>query len=97
MLHRFGYMGGLHRIEVHRLAFIHRTKSAVPRACVTAEHKSRRLVGPALENIRALSFLANGVEIQPANQIEYGVLIPRVTELDLQPIRLLEACAIFAI
>ena len=63
MFYGFGDVGRLHRVEVHRLAFIHGAKPAVARARVAAEHKCRGLVRPAFENIRAARFLADGVEI----------------------------------
>ena len=89
-------MRRLHRIEIHRLTLVDRAKAAMPRAGVAAEHECRRLVSPAFENVGAFGFLADGVEIEAADEFEHGVLITRVAELDLQPVGLFEPLAIFA-
>ena len=91
MFDGLGNVGRFHRVEVHRLALIDCTKSAVPRASVAAEHERGGLVRPAFKDIRAFRFLTDRVQIQPVDQLENRVLIARIAELDLQPIRLLEA------
>jgi hypothetical protein len=88
MLYGLGHVCRLHRVKVHRLALIHRAKAAVPRARIAAEHERRSLVRPAFENVRALRFLADGMQIQPVDQLHHLILIARVAKLDLQPIRL---------
>ena len=68
MFDGLGDVGRFHRVEVHRLAFIDRAESAMPRAGVAAEHKCRGLVRPAFKDIRAFRFLADGVQIKPVDQ-----------------------------
>jgi len=93
MHHGLGDMCRFHRIEVHRLALVHGAESAVSRACVAAEHECRGLIGPAFEDVRAFRFLADGVQVQSADEVEDCILIARIAELDLQPIRLLQTLA----
>src|SRR5687768_12044129 len=97
MFDGLGDVDGFLRIEIHRLAFVNSAKTAVPSASVAAEHKCRGLVRPALKNIRAFRFLANRMQVQPADQIEHGVLVARIAELYLQPIRLPQPLAMLAV
>ena len=90
MSNRLGNVSWLQRIEIHRLAFVHRTKAAMPSARIAAEHERRGLVSPAFKDVRALGFLADGMEIKAVDEFENRVLILRIAELDLEPIRLLE-------
>jgi hypothetical protein len=97
MLHGLGYVRGLHRIELHRLALIDRAEAAVACTSVAAEHKCGRFIGPALEDVRTFRFLANRVEVKTLDEIQNGILIRRIAQLDLQPVRLLEAFAVLAV
>lgn len=90
MSNRLGNVSWLQRIEIHRLAFVNRTKAAMPRTCVAAEHERRGLVGPAFKDVWAFRFLTDGVQIEAVDEFEDGVLILRIAELDLEPIGLLE-------
>lgn len=90
-------MSRFKRIEIHWLAFIDGAKTAVPRACVAAEHKGRGLIRPAFKDVRTLRFLADGVEIQAVDQLHHLVLISRVSELDLQPVGLLKPLPAFSV
>jgi hypothetical protein len=88
MSHGFCYVTRLIRIESARLAFTHRAKTAMPRADIPTEHERCRAIRPALENVRTLRFLANGVQVQAFNQLEQMVLIRRVAQTNLQPLGL---------
>ncbi len=97
MLYGFGNVCRLHRVEVHRLAFVHGAKSAMPRTCIAAEHESRGLIGPAFEDIRALCLLADGVKIQSVDQVQDLILVRRVAQFYLQPIRLFQPFTLFSV
>jgi hypothetical protein len=75
-------------IEFSRFSFSDGAKPTVPRTDVAAEHERRRAVGPALKNVRTAGFLADCVEIQSFDQIEYLVLICGIAQPDTQPFRL---------
>ena len=55
-------------------------------ADVSAQHECRRAIRPAFENVRALRFLTDCVEIQSLNQLQQMVLIRGVAETNLEPI-----------
>jgi len=88
MGHSFGDMSRFQRIQGSRRAFSHGAKSAMPRADITAQHKGGSPVRPALKNVRAPRFLADGVQIKSFNQLKYVILISRVAESDFEPFRL---------
>ena len=58
------------------------------RADVAAEHESRGAIGPTFENVWTTGFLANCVQVEPFDQLQYLVLICRVAQADAQPFRL---------
>src|SRR5688572_31220470 len=97
MLYGLGNVHGLHWVEVHRLAFVNGAKAAMARTRVAAEHERGGLVRPALEDIRALRFLADGVQIQSADQVQHRILIARIAKLYLQPIWFLQTLALLTI
>src|SRR6185503_4818677 len=45
-------------------------------------------VRPAFENVWAACFLANRVEVQPLDQLQDVVLVRRIAQTNLQPLRL---------
>ena len=59
----------------------------MPRADIPAQHKGCGPIRPALKNVRAPRFLADGVQIQSFNQLKYVILISRVAESDFEPFR----------
>ena len=58
------------------------------RANVSTQHEGGRAIRPALENIWALRFLADGVQIQALNQLQQMVLIGGIAQANPQPVRL---------
>jgi hypothetical protein len=55
------------------------------RANIATQHKCRRPVSPALENIRALRFLTNRVQVKSFNQLEQMILVSRIAQTDPEP------------
>jgi len=88
MGHGFGDVSRLQRIQGSGRSFSHGAKSAMPSADITAQHKGRGPIRPALKNVGAPRFLADGVQIQSFNQLKYVILISRVAESDFEPFRL---------
>src|SRR5437660_4701948 len=80
-------MARFFRIKLARLAFAYRAKSAMSRADVTAEHKGCSPVSPALEDVRTLRFLTDGVQAQALNQLEQMILIRGITQTNPEPFR----------
>ena len=58
------------------------------RAGIAAEHKRRRFVRPAFKNVWAARFLANRVQVQALDQLQHVVLVRRIAQTNLQPLRL---------
>jgi hypothetical protein len=84
--HCFGHVAWFVRIKLAGLTFTNRAKATMSRADVAAQHESGSAIRPALENIRALRFLTNGVQIQTLNQLEQVVLVSRITQTNAQPL-----------
>src|SRR2546430_17676049 len=95
MAHGFGYVARLIHVERARFAFAYGAESAVARADVARKHEGSGSVGPALEDVWAFSFLADRVQVQAFYKPENVVLIRRVAQTNLQPLRLrlARACA----
>src|ERR1700716_278751 len=85
--HSFSDMPGFFRIEDAGLAFTHSTETAVSRADIAAQHERRGPIRPALENVWALRFLADSVQVQSLNQLEQMILIRRIAQTNPQPFR----------
>src|ERR1700675_4252096 len=83
MFNGLGDVCRLQRVEVHWLAFIDRTESAMPGASIAAGHECRGLICPAFKDVGTLGFLTNGMQTEAADKIEDSVLVARVAELDL--------------
>src|SRR6266849_2922300 len=71
-----------------RSAFANRAEAAMARADVAAQHEGCCAIGPALENVRALCFLANRVQVQALNQFEQAILVSRIAQTDPEPLGL---------
>src|ERR1700682_1205403 len=87
MPHCFGYVSWLFRIKRTGLAFANRAESAVTGADVAAQHKGCSPISPALENVGALRFLTNSVQVQTFDQLEQMILIRRIAQTNPQPLR----------
>jgi hypothetical protein len=81
-------MSRFFRIKLSRRAFANRAEAAMARADIATQHKCRRPISPALENIRAPCFLANGVQIQSFDQLEQMILVGRIAQTDPEPLGL---------
>src|SRR5437867_3297139 len=86
MTHSLSNVPRFFRIERLRLSFTDSAESAMASANVSAQHKCRRAIRPAFENVRALRFLTDCVEIQSLNQLQQMVLIRGVAKTNLEPI-----------
>src|SRR5690349_20525218 len=86
MAHSFGDVAWLFRIQRARLALADRAEAAMTRADVATEHERRRAIGPALENVWATRFLADGVQIETFDQLQHLILVGWVAETDAQPL-----------
>src|ERR1044072_9953791 len=82
----FGDVARFFRIERARRAFADCAESAVACADVAAEHEGCGAIGPAFENVWTARFLADGVQIETFNQLQYLILISRVAQADAQPL-----------
>src|SRR5215213_1352797 len=85
MIYCFGDMPRLLRIQRARLAFAHCTEATVARADVAAKHESGGAIRPALENVWAARFLADGVQVESFDQLQHLVLVGWVAQTDAQP------------
>jgi hypothetical protein len=85
MGHRFGDVSRFFRVQGSGLSFADRTETAMACADIAAEHESRRAIRPAFEDVRAARFLADGVQIQPFDELQNVVLVRRITETDAKP------------
>ena len=61
---------------------------AVPRADVAEDHERGRAVLPALTDVRAVGFLADGVEVELAHQLLEPEVLRPAWSANLQPARL---------
>src|SRR2546423_13139300 len=86
MLHGFRYVTRLFWIQSVGRAFSNRTETAVTRADVPAEHEGCSPVSPALEDVWALRFLTNRVQVQTLNQLQQMILVRRIANADAEPI-----------
>jgi hypothetical protein len=86
--HRFRYVTGFLAVERSGLPFAHRTKAAVARADVTAEHECRRAIRPAFKDVGATRLLADRVKIQTFDQPQHIVLVGGIAQANPEPVRL---------
>ena len=87
MTNRFSDVAWFCNIKRARLAFADGTETAMTRADVSAQHKSRSPVRPALEDVWTPGLLTDGVQVQPLDQFQDIVLICRIAKPNLQPFR----------
>jgi len=85
MANCFRYMPWFFGIELSWLTFADSTEATMSRADITTQHESRGAIRPAFKNIRTSSFLADSMQIQPVNEVEYMILVRRITQTYLQP------------
>src|SRR5262249_29176949 len=85
VVHGFGDVSRLFRIETAGLSFTDRAEAAMTRADVAAEHERRGAVGPTLENVWTTSFLTNSVQVESFDQLQHLVLIRWIAQTDAQP------------
>jgi hypothetical protein len=88
VIHSFGDVTRLLRVELTRLTFADRAKSTMTRADIAAQHERGGSIRPAFENVRAAGFLTNGVQIESFDQLQHLVLIGRIAQPDAKPFRL---------
>jgi len=86
--HRFSDMAWFFWIKQTGLAFANGAKAAVTSADVSAEHERRRPIRPTLKNVRTARFLTNGVKVQAVYELEHMILICRIAQPNLEPLRL---------
>src|SRR5690242_16176962 len=87
MTYGFSNVAWFVHIERAWRAFANRAKAAMPCANVAAQHERRRAIRPALENVWALCFLTNRVQVQALDQLQQMILIRRIAQTNPQPIR----------
>src|SRR5207237_5074087 len=87
MTHCFGNVTRLLGIKLSGLAFADRAKPTMPRADLAAQHKGRSPISPALEDVWALRFLTNSVQVQALNQLQQMILVCRIAQSDPEPFR----------
>jgi len=85
VIHCFRDVPRLLWIEQTRLPFAHCAKTTVTRADVASEHEGGRAIAPTLENVWTTCFLADGVQIEPFDQLQHLILISRIAQADTQP------------
>jgi hypothetical protein len=73
------------RVKLPRRAFANCAKAAMARANIATQHKCRRPISPALENVWAFCFLANRVQVKSFNQLEQMILVRRIAQTDPEP------------
>ena len=79
--------------EAHRLVRVergggpvgHGAVGAIPRADVAQDHERGGVVLPALPDVGAVGFLADGVKLQPAHHLLQGEVVGPARGFDLQP------------
>ena len=85
VVHGFGDVSRLFRIETAGLSFTDRAEAAMTRADVAAEHERRSAIGPTFKNIGTTSFLTNGVQVESFDQLQHLVLVRWIAQPDAQP------------
>jgi len=88
MSHSLSDVARFLRVKLPRRAFANCAKAAMARANIATQHKGRGPIGPALENVRALCFLANCVQVKSFNQLEQMILVSRIAQTDPEPLGL---------
>ena len=88
MLDGFGDVPWLCLIQISGLTFADSTKAAVASTNITTEHERCGPVRPAFKDVWAARFLANGMQIQPLNQVQDLVLSSRIAKTNFEPFRL---------
>ena len=73
------------RVKPAGFAFTDGAEAAVARADIAAQHERGRTIGPALENVGALCFLTDRVQVEALDQLEQMVLIRRIAQTNAQP------------
>src|SRR5205085_7510601 len=91
MAHGFGDMARFIRIKLRRLSLIDSAETAMARAGVAAEHERGGAIRPALEDVRAACLLTDRVQVQALDELQHVVLIRRIAQTYLQPLRLRRA------
>src|SRR5215212_11352064 len=89
LLNRFGHSQWLARVEVRWLAGIDLAEIAAPGTGVAADQKGSLAVLPTLEDVRAASFLADGVQILALHELLELSILGTHTRRGLDPGRLL--------
>ena len=87
MTNRFSDVPWFFNIKRARLAFADCTETAMTRADVATQHKSRSPVRPALEDVWTTGLLTDSVQVQPLDQFQDIVLIGGIAKPNLQPFR----------
>ncbi len=88
MSHSFRYVTWFLTVERAGLTLAHRTKAAVSRADITAEHECGRAVRPAFKDVRATRLLADRMKIQTFDQLQDIVLVGWIAQANPEPVRL---------
>ena len=57
-------------------------------ADVAPEHKGGRAIRPALKDVWTARFLADRMQVQSFDQFQYMVLVRRIAQTNLEPLRL---------
>src|SRR4030095_12370515 len=83
----FANVTRLVRVESPRASFTDCTEPAMSSAYVSKNHECRGAFSPALEDVRASSFLTNGVQAQVLDQIIYTVEFLIRANPHLEPFR----------
>lgn len=85
--HSFSHVPWFFRVERTGRTFADCTKPAMSGANITTQHEGRRPIRPAFKDVRAPGFLADGMKVQPLNQLKDVVLICGIAQTDLEPVR----------
>ena len=86
LLHRLGHASRLVGVGEQRLAFADRAERAAARADLAEDHERGGAGAPALEDVRAARFLADGVQRQIVHQRETGSCAEVARDADLEPL-----------
>jgi hypothetical protein len=78
----------LFSVERAWLSFPDRAKATVARANIAAEHEGGGTIRPAFEDVGAVRFLTNSMKVQTLDQLQDVILIRRIAQTNLQPLRL---------
>ena len=85
---RFRNVARFLRIKRTWRAFTDGAEATMPRTDVAAQHECGSAIRPAFEDIWATGLLTDSVEIQALDQTQHMILIRRIAQTDLQPLRL---------